>query len=245
MPRCTLSRNSRRESYTSISTNSKQWRTPLSVNYATRHVLTKPPSSSTICGSPRSFQRRQCYTLLQNVCTHSFQPDFDLQSSGPSPLRPHLAQLPKLDLTLATLPQSTTSSPEPDSSKYTDVKPSDMTRLNPVLAQLPKLVVEEPLRVFPHHDVKTFQYFPKLPTELRVNIWAMAASEPRFTHLAIERSILRMDDYEENEHVLVAKGQRAVPSILHTNGEARLEGLKYYKLYFEQDLVDRKEHGRV
>ena len=60
------------------------------------------------------------------------------------------------------------------------------TRIRTLLSRLPHLSLPEFLRVFAHHDLKTFELFPRLPVGLRHKIWGLVASEPRDVNLDIE-----------------------------------------------------------
>ena len=84
--------------------------------------------------------------------------------------------------------------------------------------QLPKLVI-------PPTAPSTFMLFPKLPREIRNNIWAMAAAESRDIHL-------RFFHYEPVE-------QSEPPAILLATHEARSEGKRYYAACQESKLLLR------
>jgi hypothetical protein len=83
-----------------------------------------------------------------------------------------------------------------------------MTRLQGLLAQLPKLAI--PL---PH---TSFTLFPNLPSELRNNIWKYAVMVPRDINLQYKDS-LALGDH-----------QPRAPAILLTSSKPRAEGKRYY-----------------
>ena len=85
-----------------------------------------------------------------------------------------------------------------------------MTRLQGLLAQLPKLDIPLPYT--------KFTLFPELPTELRNKIWKCAAMVSRDINLEYK------DYYACSDH------QPVTPAILHTSSEARSEAKRYYTL---------------
>jgi len=70
-----------------------------------------------------------------------------------------------------------------------------------------------------------FQLFPKLPHELRLKIWSLAANKPR----AIKLLFLDPETLPSCHH-----SNSKVPSVLHASQEARKEGLRYYELCYEK-----------
>jgi hypothetical protein len=67
-----------------------------------------------------------------------------------------------------------------------------------------------------------FELFPKLPPELRLKIWNIAP-ESRVVE------VLFKQDHRKNNYKFLA----TIPEILHTNHEARVEGLRRYKHVFK------------
>lgn len=93
-----------------------------------------------------------------------------------------------------------------------------------------------------------FPKFPKLPTELRLEIWQWVARVPRVIEI---RSVagVTMGSFETMDFDFYAdesKGIRTnakVPTILLVNNEARQEGLKFYQLSL--GLVGSEVHTYV
>lgn len=82
-----------------------------------------------------------------------------------------------------------------------------------------------------------FLPFPRLPRELRDQIWACAASEPRIISL---RRICGLPgtyqcewDPKINSSKSFVEGQQRHPSILQATSESREEGLRKYQLCYE------------
>ena len=77
-----------------------------------------------------------------------------------------------------------------------------------------------------------FAVFPKLPPEIRLNIWDHASFLPRDVDIfVVPMGNLRSDQMTFNPFRLVSS--KAVPAILHTSKEAREAALKRYSKYFE------------
>lgn len=74
-----------------------------------------------------------------------------------------------------------------------------------------------------HHTPTTFLSFRKLPTELRLEIWKIAANVPRTLEVLITES-WHLDDTPS----LNLSSHTVVPSILYTNSESREMALKFY-----------------
>ena len=94
------------------------------------------------------------------------------------------------------------------------------SRLLDLLEQLPKLVVNLPLR--------TFTCFPKLPLELRNKIWAYYSFTPRTIKLCIATS----------QHSRAITGGQRIPAVLRTSFESRNEALKHYTLCLQEPAPD-------
>ena len=91
-----------------------------------------------------------------------------------------------------------------------------MSRLASLLTTLPPLSIPQP-------TIFSFKPFPRLASELRLKIWAYAASEPRTLLLSYNWDAPTSDPNRK----AIENGNK-VPDILHTNSEARQEGLKHY-----------------
>ncbi|KAH7397791.1 hypothetical protein BKA64DRAFT_753472 [Cadophora sp. MPI-SDFR-AT-0126] len=74
-----------------------------------------------------------------------------------------------------------------------------------------------------------FTLFPKLTTEIRLQVWELESSIPRDLDVWTKR-------FGGGQCFRFATS-KAVPSILHTNKESRTVGLKYYQLAFGTDLT--------
>ena len=114
-----------------------------------------------------------------------------------------------------------------------------MSRLQNLLAKLPRLVVEERVRAFSHHDLTEFTIFSKLPPELRNKVWAMASSEPRAIMIDTFYNG-RLNSQIPQPHAgfcykISCKCERPIPAILEVSVEARQEGLRHYELHLAQD----------
>jgi hypothetical protein len=74
----------------------------------------------------------------------------------------------------------------------------------------------------------TFTLFPKLPPEIRNQIWHLTANHPRTI------TIRESNSFTSDNTVIqgVKHNATSVPSVLHVNAEARDIGLKYYELCF-------------
>jgi hypothetical protein len=82
---------------------------------------------------------------------------------------------------------------------------------------------------------KTFHGFPKLPKELRLDIWDLAAFIPRSIVLT-ERPFSFPGWYrspESDECLPYYISSPTAPPILHTCYESRVQALRYYKREFE------------
>ncbi|PMD32948.1 hypothetical protein L207DRAFT_590022 [Hyaloscypha variabilis F] len=101
-------------------------------------------------------------------------------------------------------------------------KPVNMTRLQNLLTQLPKLEIALP-------SLTTFTIFPKLPAELRNKIWKYASMEPRDINL------------RERNYAAGPNDQPETPAILLTCHEARNEGRRYYTLFRELKEIRRDQ----
>jgi len=93
------------------------------------------------------------------------------------------------------------------------------------------------------HPPPTFALFPKLPAELRIEIWRLSIPYNRV--VGIKNSGRAIDppgsSIDENWHTtgrwcLQTSSTDTIPAILHTNRESRAEGLKLYSLILETRL---------
>ncbi|KAG9237974.1 hypothetical protein BJ875DRAFT_480784 [Amylocarpus encephaloides] len=75
----------------------------------------------------------------------------------------------------------------------------------------------------PNINLSTFPNFPRLPTELRIRIWAFSTSDSRVLELRTWKS-------DGLSPLKISAGPHAVPPVLHTNRESRIEGLRIYQL---------------
>ena len=90
-------------------------------------------------------------------------------------------------------------------------------RLKFLLKSLPRLAIEHE-----HPVLKEFTLFPRLPIELRNNIWELVCFQPRVVRLLPEHSPF----LSATEHKV--KGQTPAPMILQICQESRREGLRHY-----------------
>lgn len=165
---------------------------------------------------------------------------FELQSSHAARLRTLLANLPKLKVASTSPTLSPAHGTSQALSPYQNggYDATQLTRVRTLCNQLPKLVIEEPLRVFPHNDVKTIHLFPKLPVELRRTIWSWAANTPR----EIDMDYGTAQEFQHDEiryryHIEFCVSGRRLPSILQVNQESRKEALRYFQLVHEEDFM--------
>ncbi|RAL59480.1 hypothetical protein DID88_006595 [Monilinia fructigena] len=80
----------------------------------------------------------------------------------------------------------------------------------PLPDQLPRMFLQS-------SNLTTFTLFPILPTELRIKIWQLAASQPRIVHIT----------YDHPTESLVSLSP--APALLATCGESRDESLPFFK----------------
>ncbi len=88
--------------------------------------------------------------------------------------------------------------------------------------------------------IRTFHYFRKLPTELRLKIWGMAADEPRIIHAQWRTETA---EYNWEPHYCLNAGP--VPSVLRANHESRREALKKYTLVKARLQIRHPVVGKV
>ncbi len=81
---------------------------------------------------------------------------------------------------------------------------------------------------------KIFTQFSLLPTELRLKTWSLSMPGPRDVQVLVRRG--QKNPSESNRSVL--KALCPVPAILHINHEARVEGLKVYKICLKEEDSD-------
>jgi hypothetical protein len=106
-----------------------------------------------------------------------------------------------------------------ESRRYSTTTPTSgsvpkMSRVQSLLKALQTLEIPTP----PFQNLREFDLFPKLPTELCLRIWRLAAFAPRGI------SLRYLDPASSEPLPLTA----ATPAILHTCLELRGEGLKHY-----------------
>jgi hypothetical protein len=77
----------------------------------------------------------------------------------------------------------------------------------------------------------SFHLFPMLPSELRIKVWNLALSLPRVVTVSCERERLSLTRRFAKAFI----SQTAVPALLHTCRESRLEGFLTYKPMFKTD----------
>lgn len=77
----------------------------------------------------------------------------------------------------------------------------------------------------------TFHLFPLLPSELRIKVWNLALSVPRVVTVSCEKEILN----RTRRFVKSFASKTAVPALLHTCRESRLEGFLTYAPVFKTD----------
>ena len=101
-----------------------------------------------------------------------------------------------------------------------------MSRLQTLLADLPRLAL-------PHGSLTEFTLFPKLPIELRREIWKHVSFEPR---------IIKLFDFRGCFSTRRVGGQSKIPPLLHASKEARSVGLRHYKLCWERSPFGGKSN---
>lgn len=96
-----------------------------------------------------------------------------------------------------------------------------------------------PLVYFCHN----FSYFPRLPTEIQLDIWTLVANQPRILPLDSDRwefsskgEYLVRDGYQESPTGYRYYARATVPGLLHANKQLRDIGLKHFKLAFESSF---------
>jgi len=77
---------------------------------------------------------------------------------------------------------------------------------------------------------EAFTSFPKLPPELQVIIWNIAAHQPRNLPVFVKALHWKMPKTDVGPYKYV--NDTTIPAILHTTKQSRYEGLKYFKLSF-------------
>jgi hypothetical protein len=80
-----------------------------------------------------------------------------------------------------------------------------------------------------------FEYFGRLPTEIRLKIWAEVCLEPRVIDLWAVPTIEGSDPVTQPFYYAT---HSLVPSILSVSKEARKVGLEHYTLEFDTDFRD-------
>lgn len=78
----------------------------------------------------------------------------------------------------------------------------------------------------------TFHLFPMLPSELRIQVWNLALSVPRVVTVSCKKE--RRNGYWRFTKSFVS--HTAVPALLHTCRESRLEGFLTYIPMFKNDI---------
>jgi hypothetical protein len=76
-----------------------------------------------------------------------------------------------------------------------------------------------------------FEYFHKLPTELRTEIWVLVCFQPRDVLVMA----LKIDPYPMRRAIITIHyfgSPDPIPAILHANSKARTVGLSYYQPCF-------------
>ena len=117
-----------------------------------------------------------------------------------------------------------------DSEMADKIAPSkDLSRVQRLLAPLPRLTVDLPDPVFAQYE-RQFHCFAKLPLELRNNIWKRACFESRIIKVAANEGTAEFETVQRS-----VEGQRRHPAILHASREARAEGGRVYQRF--QDLI--------
>ena len=116
---------------------------------------------------------------------------------------------------------------------YLKLQPTGSTRVQSLLATLPRLDIDQSEKFHPGNNLQEFHYFAKLPPEIRKMIWGFAAHEPRIIKIVPDEYFDRREGYQDwTDVVLVDRrvdGQTKHPGVLHTSREAREEGLRYYE----------------
>lgn len=77
----------------------------------------------------------------------------------------------------------------------------------------------------------TFHLFPTLPSEIRIKVWNLALSLPRVVTVSCEKERLNRTRRFAKSFI----SQTAVPALLHTCRESRLEGFLTYVPMFKTD----------
>ncbi|PVH75476.1 hypothetical protein DL98DRAFT_643998 [Cadophora sp. DSE1049] len=85
--------------------------------------------------------------------------------------------------------------------------------------------------------LNAFTCFPKLPTELRLRIWDSASFLPRDLDVWV-KSIANLLGCQIFTETYKFHSAHLAPAILHTSHEARVQGLKHYRLAFGVDFMD-------
>ncbi|KAH8790337.1 hypothetical protein F5882DRAFT_517232 [Hyaloscypha sp. PMI_1271] len=102
-------------------------------------------------------------------------------------------------------------------SSFPIPKSSENTRFTALLSQLPKLTIPLPLQ-----PLETFTLFPRLPIDIRVEIWKLMSTQPRKVKLFFDISSASRAESRTIE------GQSKIPVVLQINRESREEGLRFY-----------------
>jgi hypothetical protein len=103
-----------------------------------------------------------------------------------------------------------------------DMPQKSKSRLQRLLEQLSKLIIDNPQKIF--------TCFPDLPIEIRLKIWKHASEIPRTIELCITR---------ESESDLAINGNHKSPVVLHVSTESREEAMKHYTLCRQRRLPNR------
>ncbi|KAH6722655.1 hypothetical protein BKA61DRAFT_729957 [Leptodontidium sp. MPI-SDFR-AT-0119] len=91
-------------------------------------------------------------------------------------------------------------------------------------------------------QLDTFHPFPRLPLEIRDEIWSLSLPAPRLIHVQTERGEIRLPGRQPNQPFAHVWAQKLpVPSILHVCNDARAVGLKHYELVFDTNCRPAKE----
>ncbi|KAH9213921.1 hypothetical protein DL95DRAFT_390050, partial [Leptodontidium sp. 2 PMI_412] len=91
-------------------------------------------------------------------------------------------------------------------------------------------------------QLDTFHPFPRLPLEIRDEIWSLSLPAPRLIHVQTERGEIRPPGRQPNQPFAHVWAQKLpVPSILHVCNDARAVGLKHYELVFDTNCRPAKE----
>ncbi|KAI0400700.1 hypothetical protein F4802DRAFT_471624 [Xylaria palmicola] len=83
--------------------------------------------------------------------------------------------------------------------------------------------------------ITTFHLFPRLPTELRLQIWALAAEGPRMLHVRVENRHVWTSE-TTLEYATVYSSPTPPPAVLHACWESR-QAAPYERSFFSSPLI--------